>query len=78
MPNTYSNGFYKNNKRLSSPMISGGQKFGSGQKFKFNSYKIPSPGHSNVFNFKKKDWELISQSFFIIKCKFINFSVYFN
>ena len=54
LPNTYSNGFYKNNKRLSSPMISGGQKFGSRQKFKFNSYKIPSPGHNNVFNFKKK------------------------
>ena len=54
LPNTYSNGFYKNNKRLSSPMISGGQKFGAGQKFKFNNYKIPSPGHNNVFNFKKK------------------------
>ena len=53
LPNTYSNGFYKNNKRLSSPMVSTGQKFGTGQKFKFNNYKIPSPGH-NIFNFNKK------------------------
>ena len=52
-PKTYSNGFYKNNKRLSSPMVSGGQKFGATQKFKFNNYKLPSPGH-NLFNFKKK------------------------
>ncbi len=53
MPNTYSNGFYKNNKRLSSPMVSGGQKFGVTQKFKFNNYKLPNPGQ-NLFNFKKK------------------------
>ena len=53
MPNSYSNGFYKNNKRLSSPMISGGQKFGVTQKLKFNNYKLPNPGH-NLFNFKKK------------------------
>ena len=53
MPNTYSDGFYKNNKRLSSPMVSGGQKFGVTQKFKFNNYKLPNPGH-NLFNFKKK------------------------
>ena len=40
MPNSYSNGFYKNNKRLSSPMISGGPKFGVSQKLKFNNYKL--------------------------------------
>ena len=55
MPNSYSNGFYKNNKRLSSPMISGGPKFGVSQKLKFNNYKLPSPGPGhNLFNFKKK------------------------
>ena len=53
VPKTYSNGFYKNNKRLASPMVSVGQKFGATQKFKFNNYKLPSPGH-NLFNFKKK------------------------
>ena len=53
MPNSYSNGFYKNNKRLSSPMVSVGQKFGASQKFKFNNYRMGNPGH-NLFSFKKK------------------------
>ena len=53
MPNSYSNGFYKNNKRLSSPMVSFGQKFGATHKFKFNNYRMPNPGQ-NLFSFKKK------------------------
>ena len=53
MPNSYSNGFYKNNKRLSSPMVSVGQKFGATHKFKFNNYRMPNPGQ-NLFSFKKK------------------------
>ena len=56
MPNTYSNGFYKNNKRLSSPMVSGNQKFGTSHKFKFNNYKLPSPAGNNIFSFKKKEF----------------------
>ena len=47
MPNTYSNGFYKNNKRLSSPMISGGQKFGVTQKLKFNKEIQRGRGDNN-------------------------------
>ena len=50
LPHTYSNGFYYNNKRLPSPMISG-QKFGMTQKLKFNSYRLPLT-NNNIFSFK--------------------------
>ena len=52
LPLTYSNGFYYNNKRLPSPMISG-QKFGMTQKLKFNSYRLPLT-NNNIFSFKSK------------------------
>ena len=53
LPHTYSNGFYGYNKRLPSPMISGGQKFGMTQKLKFNSYRLPLTSN-NIFTFKSK------------------------
>ena len=53
LPHTYSNGFYGYNKRLPSPMISGGQKFGMTQKLKFNSYRLPLTSN-NIFTFKAK------------------------
>ena len=52
LPHTYTNGFYPNNKRLPSPMISG-QKFGMTQKLKFNNYRLPLT-NNNIFTFKKK------------------------
>jgi hypothetical protein len=53
LPHTYSNGFYGYNKRLPSPMISGGQKFGMTPKLKFNSYRLPLTSN-NIFTFKSK------------------------